>query len=848
MYTLGVDLGTTFTAAAVWRDGRAEICALGTRSAVIPSVVLARADGTMLTGEAAARRASVDPDRVAREFKRRFGDSTPLLLGGSPYSADALTARLLRAVLTTVTDREGRPPSSVCVSHPANWGPYKTDLLRHAVRMADVRAPVVYTTEPEAAAISYARQERLAEGDTVAVYDLGGGTFDAAVLRRTARGFEILGQPEGIERLGGVDVDAVVYAHVERTVGEPLTSLDEDDPAATAAVARLRTECTEAKEALSSDTDVTIPVLLPSLSTEVRLTRAELEDMVRPSLYDSIEALKRALRSAAVEPDGLSAVLLVGGASRMPLVAQLVGSELGRPVAVDTHPKHAVALGAGWVSSGAVLPTDPEVAAAAAAAGTPPPPILPRRAAPPSPSPSAGAGAPVAQRPPGQVAGQVAGPVVGAGSSAAGAQVAAAAAPPRDARPPMTPPAPPSKPAAARPPVPPTAPVAPFTSPAAYPPGPATPPASYGSRRPEQPAAFRGDPRQAAARPAAHAGGPPAYAPASYPPHQGAPHQGPRPGGGSRPADPRLADPRLADPRLADPRLAAPGRAGGPSGRPGGRWLLLAVAVIAILALGGGGYYYVSTSGSGSTALSPQPSSGSASPTGAGQGPTASGQSVGTASNGAEVPPASDGGGPVNVRVAVVGSGAVTGGPARCDASCTLTLTSGRATRLHAQAATGYAFTSWAGCSQTSGPDCTVRPHDGTAVTVTFSPSGTTTTATTAPTTTTTTTSTTAPTTTTTSTSAPSVPGSVGSVSVSAPTSTTLGVDWTTASGATRYRVRWTSATDARGSWTSTPPDYSGTHVTLTNLLPNTAYTVTVTPYNAAGNGGAASGSGHTTA
>ncbi|HEY6797166.1 MAG TPA: Hsp70 family protein [Kineosporiaceae bacterium] len=385
MYALGVDLGTTFTAAAVWRDGRAEICALGTRAAVIPSVVLPRTDGSFLTGEAAARRAAIEPDRVAREFKRRIGDSTPLLLGGSPYSAEALTARLLASVITLVSAREGGTPASVCVCHPANWGPYKTDLLRQAVRLADVRVPVIYTTEPEAAAVSYARQERLSPGDTVAVYDLGGGTFDAAVLRRTGGGFEILGQPEGIERLGGVDVDAAVFHHVARSVGTALTDLDEDDPAAMAAVARLRAECTEAKEALSSDTDVTIPVLLPTTSTEVRLTRAELEDMVRPALYDSIESLKRAIRSAGVDPAGLSAVLLVGGSSRMPLVAQLVGAELGRPIAVDTHPKHAVALGAAWLASGTALPIEPGPAPATRAVRTAPEAApRPRTAVPPA--------------------------------------------------------------------------------------------------------------------------------------------------------------------------------------------------------------------------------------------------------------------------------------------------------------------------------------------------------------------------------------------------------------------------------------------------------------------------------
>jgi len=352
MYALGVDLGTTFTAAAIWRGGHAEIASLGSRAAVVPSVVLLREDETVLTGEAASRRGLSEPHRVAREFKRRLGDTTPILLGGAPYSAEALMARLLRSVVDAVASREGGPASAVCVSHPANWGPYKIDLLRQAVRMAGLEQPVVYTTEPEAAAAFYARQQRIDPGALVAVYDLGGGTFDAAVLRKTPTGFEILGQPEGIERLGGIDVDAAVFGHVSRALGGKLAELDEDDPVAIAAVARLKEECVQAKEALSSDTDVAIAVLLPNISTEVRLTRAELEAMVRPALRSTVEALKRAIRSAGVTPEQLHSVLLVGGSSRMPIVAQLVGAELGRPVAVDAHPKHAVALGAAWLASG----------------------------------------------------------------------------------------------------------------------------------------------------------------------------------------------------------------------------------------------------------------------------------------------------------------------------------------------------------------------------------------------------------------------------------------------------------------------------------------------------------------
>ena len=135
------------------------------------------------------------------------------------------------------------------LTHPANWGPYKRDLLEKAAEIAGV-AGVVLVTEPQAAAIAYAAQERVDEGSVVAVYDLGGGTFDAAVLRKEADGgFTMLGSPEGIERLGGIDVDAAVFAHVcSAAIDDAYEELDPDDPQAIAAVARLREECTIAKE------------------------------------------------------------------------------------------------------------------------------------------------------------------------------------------------------------------------------------------------------------------------------------------------------------------------------------------------------------------------------------------------------------------------------------------------------------------------------------------------------------------------------------------------------------------------------------------------------------------------
>src|SRR5690349_19458240 len=210
-YGLGIDLGTTQTAAAVRVDGRIEIVRLGGRRAEIPSLVFVRPDGDLLIGDAAERRGEAEPARLAREFKRRIGDPVPILVGGVP------------AVLT--------------VTHPANWGPYKREQLDQALRLADT-GPVLLRTEPEAAALQHATARRIGPGETVAVYDLGGGTFDAAVLRREGEGFLLLGEPEGVEQLGGADFDEAVFGHVLGVLGATIEGLDPDEPDVITALAR----------------------------------------------------------------------------------------------------------------------------------------------------------------------------------------------------------------------------------------------------------------------------------------------------------------------------------------------------------------------------------------------------------------------------------------------------------------------------------------------------------------------------------------------------------------------------------------------------------------------------------
>jgi actin-like ATPase involved in cell morphogenesis len=347
-YRVGIDFGTTFTAAAVHRDGEqsAELVTLGESGVSAASVVFVAPDGSYVMGDAAVRRAVTDPDRVVREVKRRIGDATPLLVDGEPIGAHSLAARFIGWVADRVAEREGEPPEAIAVTCPASWGPHKRMLLTDALGFQGL-SDVTLVTEPEAAAVAYATSQHVTPGSAIGVYDLGGGTFDTAIVRQLDDGgFALTGRPDGVDPLGGIDFDDAVFEHVRESLGSVWTGLDFTDPQVRSAAATLRRECTDAKKALSSDTEVTIPVLLPGVSTQVRMVRAEFEALIAPAVEQTVEAMRRTIDSADLGATELSAVLLVGGSSRIPLVAQRVSAELDLPVTVDSDPKAVVALGA----------------------------------------------------------------------------------------------------------------------------------------------------------------------------------------------------------------------------------------------------------------------------------------------------------------------------------------------------------------------------------------------------------------------------------------------------------------------------------------------------------------------
>jgi outer membrane protein assembly factor BamB/actin-like ATPase involved in cell morphogenesis len=344
---LGIDFGTTSSTAAVATErGLTALEIEGRRR--LPSMVLRDEDGSLLVGTAAENQAAVYPDRVEFTPKRHMGRGAPLLLGGAPVPVTDAVAKLLERFRDEgMRHHGGESPAGVVLTHPVRWEERRTSELREAALAAGLPEPVLLE-EPVAAAINYVDRP-LDEGAYVAVYDFGGGTFDTAVLRRVGDWFEVVGAPGGDEMIGGEDFDH----RVVRALGEAIRGIDEELWERLASseerkwrrgAADLRLSARQAKEALSSYP--TAQVFITLVDHDLRITRREFEAMIGEDVEATVDELEATVVTAGLGIDDLSAVYLVGGSSRIPLVAQKVSERFGELVTTRDDPKAVVALGA----------------------------------------------------------------------------------------------------------------------------------------------------------------------------------------------------------------------------------------------------------------------------------------------------------------------------------------------------------------------------------------------------------------------------------------------------------------------------------------------------------------------
>ncbi|MDQ7908162.1 Hsp70 family protein [Phytohabitans sp. ZYX-F-186] len=375
-YRVGIDFGTSNTAAVLaFPDGRVRPLIFD-GSPLLPSAVFAEplpaepsavsadpspaeflaadpspsgvapAAGGLLVGRDATHAARTRPDCFEPHPKRCVDDGT-VLLGGRSVPVPELIRAVLRRVAGEAARVAGAPVSRAVLTCPVGWGTARREVLLRAARAEF--AEVTLVTEPVAAATYFVAVAggRVPVGASVMVYDLGAGTFDASVVRRTAGGFEVLAA-EGLPDVGGLDIDAAVFASLGRTYGER-------DPAAWARLAApadradqraaraLWDDVRHGKEMLSRAPRTTVHV--PLFDDDAPLGREEVEELAAPILERTVALSGRVLAAAGVAAAGLTGLFLVGGSSRMPLVGRLLHRHLGVAPTVVEQPELVVAEG-----------------------------------------------------------------------------------------------------------------------------------------------------------------------------------------------------------------------------------------------------------------------------------------------------------------------------------------------------------------------------------------------------------------------------------------------------------------------------------------------------------------------
>ena len=366
---VGIDLGTTNSLVAYVRDGAPYVIRDASGDGLVPSVVSRGDEGTIFVGREAQRRLLTAPGRTAYSVKRFMGrgvddvrDEAALLpfrvggepggvvrigLGDSEFTPPELSAFVLRELRQRAEDHfrdQGEFDYEVdraVITVPAYFNDAQRTATRDAGRIAGLEVLRIIS-EPTAASLAYGLEQR--DRGLIAVYDLGGGTFDISILRVEDGVFHTLAT-NGDTHLGGDDIDRVLI----ETVLSELAGSKEQDPAYTALVQAIRKSVIQAKWDLSEHEETEIRVeSSPALPNGYRrqITRAEFETMIRPLVDRTVGPVTQALTDAGVEPSEIDEVVLVGGSTRIPLVRRLVADRFGRTPHSDLNPDEVVALGA----------------------------------------------------------------------------------------------------------------------------------------------------------------------------------------------------------------------------------------------------------------------------------------------------------------------------------------------------------------------------------------------------------------------------------------------------------------------------------------------------------------------
>jgi len=350
---LGIDLGTTNSAAAIMEAGRPTVIpsAEGPTMAgkMFPSVVSFTKDGQLLVGEPAKRQATVNPEGTVFEIKRKMGTDYKVSIFGKDYTPQQISAFILQKIKRDAETFLGGPVKKVVITVPAHFNDNQRQATKDAGEIAGLEV-VRIINEPTAACLAYGL-DKLEKEMKILVFSFGGGTHDVTLMDFGGGVFQVLAT-SGDTKTGGADIDNAVVGYLvdefKRQNGIDLTT---DKMAMT----RLKEAAEKAKIELSTlvTTDVDLPFIMQDKHLHVTLTRAKLEDLARPIVERIGTPIKRVIEDAKLTLAGIDKIILIGGQTRMPLVRKFVEDTFGKPPERGVDPMECVAVGA--AIQGAVL-------------------------------------------------------------------------------------------------------------------------------------------------------------------------------------------------------------------------------------------------------------------------------------------------------------------------------------------------------------------------------------------------------------------------------------------------------------------------------------------------------------
>jgi molecular chaperone DnaK (HSP70) len=344
MQVLGIDFGTVTTVAMLRTPDRPIHPLLFDGHPLLPSAVHVGADGRPLAGRTAAQHTRADPGRGEAHLKRHVDDGA-LLLGDVQVPVPRLIATVLGVVGAEARRELGGPPDEIRLTCPAHWPVRRRAVLADAATLAGLTRPQLVPDPIAAAAYCVgALGAAIPLGAPLAVYDLGAGSCDTAVVRRTDLSFEVVAA-ESVPDGGALALDTALIDHLRTRypVGDPAALMD---------------DVRAAREQLSQSPRVTVAV--PGVGGGVPLVREEFEELIGPHLDRGVGCLAATVEVAGLTPADLAAVVLVGGASRIPLVARLIHRRLGiAPKRLD-RPETVVAEGSLRIDTLPAPPRRPE--------------------------------------------------------------------------------------------------------------------------------------------------------------------------------------------------------------------------------------------------------------------------------------------------------------------------------------------------------------------------------------------------------------------------------------------------------------------------------------------------------